>query len=334
MKQIAIIGAGLSGLVLARELQEHADVTVIEKSRGAGGRMATRREGDFAFDHGAQFFTARSKSFKAFLRSFTARGTVKPWEPQVLTFEAGKKPYKRDWFETHYVGSPGMSSMCSEMAQDLHIVFGKRAVTLLPAGNGWHIVMLDGQVSGVFDWVISTLPAPQMQELMGTHLCGLGQELLESLAAVIFEPCYALMLGFDIPQRFGFGAARIKDPVLEWISINSSKPGRTLQQTMVIHSTAEWAAARMDIDPAQVETDMLSALQRVLPQMLPKPEYISLHRWRFAAAASPLEQASVLDVTSGLGFCGDWCIGNRAEAAYTSAMDMAGQLRAQLNGKS
>jgi renalase len=90
----------------------------------------------------------------------------------------------------------------------------------------------------------------------------------------------------------------------------------------------------MDIDPAQVETDMLSALQRVLPQMLPKPEYISLHRWRFAAAASPLEQASVLDVTSGLGFCGDWCIGNRAEAAYTSAMDMAGQLRAQLNGKS
>ena len=66
MRRVAVIGAGLSGLA-ARELSESSEVTVFEKSRGYGGRMATRYGGDFEFDHGAQFFTARSAEFQEFL---------------------------------------------------------------------------------------------------------------------------------------------------------------------------------------------------------------------------------------------------------------------------
>lgn len=50
-----IVGAGLSGLLLARNLC-HEPTLVLEKSNGVGGRMATRRNGDFAFDHGVQFY--------------------------------------------------------------------------------------------------------------------------------------------------------------------------------------------------------------------------------------------------------------------------------------
>ena len=54
--QIAVIGAGIAGLACARELaRADAKVTVFEKSRGLGGRLGTRRQGNFAFDHGAQF---------------------------------------------------------------------------------------------------------------------------------------------------------------------------------------------------------------------------------------------------------------------------------------
>jgi photolyase PhrII len=50
-----VIGAGLSGLTAARTLREQGvDVTVLEKARGAGGRMSTRRDGEHRFDHGAQ----------------------------------------------------------------------------------------------------------------------------------------------------------------------------------------------------------------------------------------------------------------------------------------
>lgn len=59
--RIVIVGAGLSGLVAARSLAASGhDVSVLDKGRGVGGRLATRRIGDAVLDHGAQFFTVRT----------------------------------------------------------------------------------------------------------------------------------------------------------------------------------------------------------------------------------------------------------------------------------
>ena len=82
MKRIAIIGAGLSGLVLARRLDEVAEVTIFEKSRGVGGRMATRYADDYEFDHGAQFFTARTPAFREFLQPLIRDQVVANWAPK------------------------------------------------------------------------------------------------------------------------------------------------------------------------------------------------------------------------------------------------------------
>ena len=66
--RIAIVGAGIAGLSCAHALQADGNtVTVFDKGRGPGGRMATRRVdtalGTIAFDHGAQYFTARDPAF-------------------------------------------------------------------------------------------------------------------------------------------------------------------------------------------------------------------------------------------------------------------------------
>ena len=51
--RVAVIGAGISGLVAARDLVSSGhEVLVIEKSRGLGGRMAARRAEDTVLDHG------------------------------------------------------------------------------------------------------------------------------------------------------------------------------------------------------------------------------------------------------------------------------------------
>jgi predicted NAD/FAD-dependent oxidoreductase len=78
MKRIAIIGAGLSGLVLARRLGDIAQVTIFEKFRSVGGRMATRYAHDYEFDHGAQFFTARTLEFREFLQPLVDDGFREP----------------------------------------------------------------------------------------------------------------------------------------------------------------------------------------------------------------------------------------------------------------
>ena len=61
-----VVGAGISGLLAAQELTAAGwRVVVLDKGRGVGGRMATRRVGDGTFDHGAQFFTVRGERFLA-----------------------------------------------------------------------------------------------------------------------------------------------------------------------------------------------------------------------------------------------------------------------------
>ena len=75
-----IVGAGLSGLVLARQLQAAGQkVQILEKSRGFGGRIATKRVEDVAFDTGAQFITVRDERFAALTDAWRAAGFLAPW---------------------------------------------------------------------------------------------------------------------------------------------------------------------------------------------------------------------------------------------------------------
>ncbi|MFN6068758.1 MAG: FAD-dependent oxidoreductase, partial [Pseudanabaena sp.] len=54
MKDVIVIGAGMSGLICAQQLKQAGlDVTIVEKSAGLGGRMATRRLQGTWVDHGA-----------------------------------------------------------------------------------------------------------------------------------------------------------------------------------------------------------------------------------------------------------------------------------------
>ena len=92
MTKIAIIGAGLLGLTAAHDLKEHANVTLYEKSRGVGGRLATRRAEPFSFDHGAQFFKARSKAFVDFIDPMIQDGTVQRWDARFAEIEGSTLP--------------------------------------------------------------------------------------------------------------------------------------------------------------------------------------------------------------------------------------------------
>ena len=59
--RVVIVGAGLAGLMAGRTLAAAGhELVLVDKGRSPGGRLATRRIGAAALDHGAQFFTVRS----------------------------------------------------------------------------------------------------------------------------------------------------------------------------------------------------------------------------------------------------------------------------------
>ena len=86
---IAIIGAGLSGLTCANILSQQHQVTVFEKARGVSGRLSTRRSEDLRFDHGAQFIRARSDVFKTFIDELINQHIISSWDARFKEINHG-----------------------------------------------------------------------------------------------------------------------------------------------------------------------------------------------------------------------------------------------------
>ena len=249
---IAIIGAGLAGLTLARELSAVANITLYEKARGLGGRMSTRRNDTHQWDHGAQFFTARSKAFKALLAPLISSGTVVEWQPNITTLSTDQAPFKRPWFEPHYVATPGMNSLLKALGQDLNIHLSTRVEQIVAHDNRWQLFDDQAQLLGEFDWVVSSAPLPQTQELLPEKLLG------DDLSRYQMLPCYSLLLTVadaDLPH---WDASKVNNAPLNWISFNHRLPGRNLDAgTVVAHTSAEWATAHLEDDQETVKQQLL-----------------------------------------------------------------------------
>ncbi len=320
---VAIVGAGLSGLVVARRLQSLADVTVFEKSRGVGGRMATRYAGEFEFDHGAQFFTARTDAFKAFLGPLIDGGVVADWKADFAELNRDVLTASRSWGDSypHYVGTPRMSSIGKHLSANLNIALETDLCAVVQESDGWRLLDSAGTRHGPFDWLVVTAPAAQTAALAedSTQLvayCGERRML----------GCFALMLGFAEGIDLPWNAALVRNADISWISVNSSKPGRGHASTMVVHSTNAWADAHMEDDGDAVLEHMLDEASAVSGADLRTAVHRQVHRWRYANIAKQSGPTHFVDDEKKLAACGDWWVRGRIEAAFTSANALAGSL--------
>lgn len=318
-KSVAVIGAGISGLVLASALKETARVTVFEKSRGPGGRMSTRRQDGIQYDHGAQYFTARGRRFKKFLQPYLAAGAVDRWHAKITTLTKGPKNFKRIWFEPHYVGRPAMNSLCQAIGQEIDAHYETRISPLTGDSPPWDLHNENDDSLGRFDWVVTTAPAVQSAALLPSVF---GDE--SGLTAPRMSGCHTLMLNLDADPAQQWDAAVIKDSPLEWLAFNHRKPGRTRERpTVIINSTNAWAEqtfADSDETVTQTMLEELQALTGIDPESI---KTATLQRWHFAAVEQPAGKDFLIDPAHHLAACGDWCIGSRVEAAFLSATRLA-----------
>ena len=168
MKRIAIIGAGMAGLTLANELKAVADVQVYEKSKGYGGRMATRCRNNYQFDHGAQFFIAKTPAFKEFLQPFIQQDVVARWDARFVELTGNEVTYRWTWTDEvpHYVAASSMSTLGKAMAKDLPVQLGTHVNEIKKNGQQWQLTDSEGKVLGSYEWVILAIPAKQVIELV------------------------------------------------------------------------------------------------------------------------------------------------------------------------
>lgn len=324
MKRIAVIGAGLSGLVVARELSFEHDVTVFEKSRGFGGRMATRYDSGFEFDHGAQFFTARTAEFRDFLAPLAEAGVVAAWCGRFVELNRNDVLSSRFWDDSnpHYVGTPRMNAIVRHLAVDLRVRRNTTVARLQDVSDGWRLFESGGEDLGFFDWVVLTIPSAQAAALAP------GDSAVRELAAtVVMRACMALMLGFTTPLSLSWQAALVRGADISWVSVNSSKPGRSGAFALVVHSTNAYADANYDKERDTITDHLLAEASEVTGLDCETAALCRLQRWRYANVDKRHGPAFFLDGERRLAACGDWFIRGRVEAAFNSGHALAKELK-------
>ncbi len=325
MAAVAVIGAGLAGLVVARALSPSHDVSVFEKSRGVGGRMATRRVGPFEFDHGAQFFTARTSAFRTYLQPLVDSGVIADWQAAFVEMRRGDITANRRWGEDypHYVGVPGMNAVGKALASGLNIRLNTTVTSMDRQDERWRLSDEDGTALGDFDWVVVTAPAAQSANL-------LAETGLAPGAMVAMHACFALLLGFDESPGLPWQAALVRDADISWISVNSSKPGRSTATSLVVHSTNAWANSHLDDDTETVRRYLCDVVSAVAEIDAAGAAHSSVHRWRYANVDRQRGEKFAIDPQKKLAVCGDWFVRGRVEAAFSSANALVERLAREI----
>ena len=323
IRTAAIIGAGIAGLACATTLQTaNISVTLFDKGRRPGGRVATRRADGLTFDHGAQYATARGAAFSAVMAQMHAAGVAAPW------------PASQS--DPHWVGIPGMSALPRFMADALEargaqFAMERHVAFLHAEPDGWHVrhhpaaslrpgtvTSEGGEMAGPFDVVLLALPSVQAAPLLDA----IAHPAAASLASIVFAPCWAAMAAFG-EMVAGPDTQRHRGGTLAWIARDSARPGRpALPDAWMLHASPAWSRANLERPASDVAADLLAAFAG-LAGPLPAPIHLSAHRWRYALVEHALGQPCLWDAARRIGLCGDWCLGPRVEQAFDSGVALA-----------
>lgn len=293
-------------------------VTVLEKSRAAGGRAATRRHGDVHFDHGAQYFTHRDPRLAPFMTQWEREGVIAPWHARVVAVTDGVATPVSD-ATTRWVAVPGMRALGAHLAHGVDVRYDTTVRGLARDGRSWQCLDEKSETHGPFEQVLVAVPAPQAHALLAPH----APSFAHPLAAVRMQPCIALMVELRARPSVPWDAAFVNQhPVLSWVARNASKPGRSADhECWVVHATAAWSSAHLEQDPSSLVPPLLDAFAELLGAPI-DATHATAHRWRYAIPEAGSGAEAWFDATLGLGVAGDWCVGGRVEGALASGMQL------------
>src|SRR5688572_11022768 len=135
---VIVIGAGLTGLVAARQLENAGKkVIVLDKEGHVGGRLATHCFQNGMADDGAQFFTTRTETFQKQVDSWQAKDLITIWG-----YSWSDGSIKRTSPDGHprYIAKGGMNQLAQDLATSLSDVRHNVTVSGIYWRNGkWEV---------------------------------------------------------------------------------------------------------------------------------------------------------------------------------------------------
>ncbi|WP_111766234.1 NAD(P)/FAD-dependent oxidoreductase [Nakamurella deserti] len=301
---VVVVGAGISGVMCARELRSAGvAVTVLDRGRVVGGRMASKRHDGRPVDTGASYFTVSDAAFDAVVRDWERRGLARPWTD---TFDAySADGHERKTGSMRWAAPAGLRSLVTDLAAELQ-VRGQHHVGSVDRADG--TLTVDGAPA---DAVVLAMPDPQAARVLSPALTAVSTALTDP-----FQPVLALTTIFAERSWTPLDGAFVNDhPTINWIADDGRRRGDDAP-VLVAHSTPDFARHHLE-DPAEAADPMTAALRTVL-DLDAEPVLAQVHRWTFGKPAGQREEPYFLGDDL-VGVCGDaWSAKPRVESAFLS----------------
>lgn len=308
----AIVGAGIAGLIAAKQLAGcGASICLLEKGRGLGGRMATRRWNGAIFDHGAQFFTVRDPRFARWVNEWCEQGFVEPW-------------YDFHGSGMHFRGQPGMTAIAKHLAIDLEIRRETLVRKVSRRDRKWQ-GDLGNETTITASRLLITAPVPQAMTLLETGEVALDRNDQKALDAIKYHRCIAALAILDQPSRIDSlnGALKLSGEPVQWISDNHRKGISKDVPSATIHSTPAFAEEHWDSNDS-VRMPLL--LEKASKHLGATILFCQCHRWGFSQPKASFRDKAFVDESLGLAIAGDGLSGGRVEGAALSGLEAATQI--------
>lgn len=322
-----VVGAGIAGLMAARTLQSQGvRVTVVDKGRGVGGRLATRwaevgKDEKGYFDHGAQFFTVREARFQSFVDEWLSAGIVREWSRGFAQQDgiANADGHPR------YCGVAGMNSIARYLMKGIDVRTNTKVERVRHQGNQWCIELESGEML-IADALMMTPPAEQSLALLDTKpdagAVTLSNEARAALERITYDPCVAVLAVLDSPARLPEpGALQLQGEPITWIGDNHRKGISPDAYTITIHAGPEFTREYWDAEHEVIARKLLHAAGEWLRSPV---QLWQVHRWRYSQPRILHPEACLfVNGDAPLAFAGDGFGAPRVEGAAMSGLAAA-----------
>lgn len=334
--EIGIVGAGVAGIGTAYELRDaDTEVTLLEKSRGVGGRAATRRRNGCVYDHGANYVTP-DPELEEFMReqgdtgpveiegpvwTFDSSGTIEPGEERerpVLTYEDGITRFAKGVFSR----------------TDATLETETRVESIGHEGDRWRVNADEREYA--FDALVMTPPAPQTAALLvdADWNDPLRGELTAAIEAVPYRTILTAVLHypFETDRPYYALVNTDKDHEIGWLSREECKPGHVPddESVLIVQMAPDWSLERYG-EPEEAIADAAAGLAAGLldDPRLETPDWTDCTRWRHALPDEGIDDGVLTRVEDrSLYFAGDWVAGEgRVAAAFENGREVGRRIR-------
>ncbi len=305
-RKVVIIGAGAAGLTCAKKLLENGfKVSIFDKSRGVGGRLASRRIENGIFNHGAsripdfRSYNNIPKSLKCVLETAAQKKIIIPQD-------------------NHFTAFASMKTFTGYLSRDIAIQKNKEIVAANKVSSGVELLLNDNsklQLNN--DFLVFAIPQPQVLNLLHNHF----PEILNLVQSAEMYGSISGLFAFNEP--IAFNKPFFENDHIFGFHENSRKGQNLKLDCWTIHSKKSYGKKFMHFNKDQIGARLFTDFEHLTSSNLPQPIYSEGHRWLYGFTEKALNKNYIFHQQNKIGICGDWCLGDNVLDATISGTLLA-----------